>query len=52
MKRILAALALLTSAACATNAPLPDLAQTPASKAPRFGLTISGLYEHLAEHLG
>ena len=36
MKRIIASLALLASTACATSAPLPDLAQTAPPRAPRF----------------
>lgn len=36
MKRLLASLAVLAASACATQAPLPDLALTPVATAPRF----------------
>jgi len=45
MKRAIAALALLASACASTNAPLPDLAQTPPDKAPRFDAAIATFEE-------
>jgi len=43
MKRIIASLVLLASAACATSAPLPDLAQTAPPRAPRFDDCLSAV---------
>jgi lysophospholipase L1-like esterase len=41
MKRLLASLAVLATSACATQAPLPDIAQTPPPKAPAFDAAIA-----------